>query len=458
MAWSATSNRWAIVAGASALVLAIAGCGTSSSDSPSGKANANVKSANAGSVEFCNWFPSGDVPANPSPAPTPFGAPSDPASLQKLRDAVSAKYATLPKKGQYCASGQTNQQGPIDPALCNKLYTGFQYTNDPTKLQQMCNFWYVRADNSMWTDLTPMVLNEYGDYLGIKSDGRNIPNLSAGPHITVDSIDGTPANFGSASAPFGTVAITGGKLDAGSLTALVNSVGKSSAGTFASSYSTSLMPIIAGSTLKGDCSMILTANATTPVSLSTIAPAAKTSFWCPMVGDDPHTGVAYAQVQLTAVTSTSASVMITVPEAGTTSSLLRKPGSASYAASNLVMPIGTDEVAQFKTLDLVPNAKCVNGDPSKVGPNQCLHVWLTKVKSGQSCTIWFVYEVDKTDIANTMSKYQLDPSSLTAHISLGSNPSGNWTQCSAAQALNTANGLPGNGNPPKAFLDQERPS
>lgn len=52
-----------------------------------------------------------------------------------------------------------------------------------------------------------------------------------------------------------------------------------------------------------------------------------------------------------------------------------------------------------------------------------------------------------------MTKYQLDPSQLTAHISLGNNPSANWTQCTAAQALNGATGLPGNGNPPKAFLD-----
>ena len=66
-----------------------------------------------------------------------------------------------------------------------------------------------------------------------------------------------------------------------------------------------------------------------------------------------------------------------------------------------------------------------------------------------------MYEVDKTEIANTMTKYQLDPSDLTAHISLGTNPSANWTQCSAAQALNTASGMPGNGNPPKAFLAQQ---
>lgn len=442
------------IAASAAVLTAVAGCSTSSSDSSGGRANANAAAASSGTVEFCNWFPSGSLPPNPSPAPTPYGPPSDPTSLQKLRDAVSAKFLTLPKKGQYCASGQTNQQGPIDPALCNKLYTGFQYTNDPKSLQQMCNFWYARADNSMWTELTPMVLNQYGDYLGIQSDGRNIPNLAAGPHITITSIDGTPANFGSASAPFGQVTINNGKLDAASLTSLVNSVGTSTAGTFSSSYNSSLMPIIAGSTLRSDCSEIITSTSSTPVALSTITPAAKTSFWCPMVGDSPQTGVAYAQVQVTAVTPAAASVMITVPEAGTTSSLLRKPGSPSYDASNLVMPIGTDEVSKFQTLDLVPSATCTNGNPKVVGPNQCLHVWLTKVKQGQSCTIWFVYEVDKTAIANTMSKYQLDPSSLTAHISLGNNPSANWTQCSNAQALNTASGTAKDGNPPKAFLEQ----
>lgn len=438
------------------VVGAVGGCSTTT-ESVIGQRAQDVVATDAGTVEFCSWFPSSQLPNNPVPAPTPYGPPSDPASLAKLRDDVSAKYATLSHKGQYCASGQTNQQGPIDPELCNKLYTGFQYTNDPTRLQQMCNFWYLRADNSMWTELTPLVLNEYGDYLGIKSDGRNIPNLAAGPHITIASIDGTPANFGSATAPFGTVPIANGKLDADALTTLVNSVGTSNAGTFSSSWNTSLMPIIAGSTLKSDCSLVLTSTATTPVALSTITPAAKTSFWCAMVGDSPGTGIAYAQVQVTAATPAAASIMITVPEAGTTDSLLRKPGSASYDASNLIMPIGTDEVRQFKTTELIPSARCVNGDPSKVGPNQCLHLWLTKVKAGTSCTIWFVYEVDKTDIANTMTKYQLDPSSLTAHISLGTNPSANWTQCTAAQALNTATGLPGDGNPPAAFLTDSGP-
>ena len=442
------------VALAGVLVFAIAGCSSNSaSDSESAKAKPNAKSAAVGTVDFCSWFPQGDLPTNPNPAPTPYGPPSDPASLQKLRDDVTAKFATLPHKGQYCSSGQANQQGPIDPALCNKLYTGFQYTNDPQKLQQMCNFWYMRADNSMWTQLTPLVLNEYGDYLGIHSDGRNIPNLAAGPHITINSIEGTPATFGTATAPFGNVAVNGGKFDAASLTALVNTVGKSSAGTFAGSWATSQMPLIAGSTLKSDCSMVITQGSSTPVPLSTLTASTKSNFWCAMVGDDPHTGIAYAQVQVVALTDTQAGVTITVPEAGTTSNLMRKSGP-SYDAANLVMPIGTDEVTQFKTTELIPSDKCVNGDPSKTGPNQCLHLWLTKVKKGTSCTIWFVYEVDKTEIANTMTKYQLDPSSLTAHISLGTNPSGNWTQCQAAQALNTASGLPGNGNPPKSFLAQ----
>ena len=448
-----TSSRLGVVAVATAFALTLAGCSSSaSSDSAPAKAAPNAATG-GGSAEFCNWFPQADLPNNPSPAPTPYGPPSDAASLQKLRDDVTAKYATLSHRGQYCSSGQSNQQGPIDPALCNKLYTGFQYTNDPQKLQQMCNFWYMRADNSMWTQLTPLVLNEYGDYLGVKSDGRNVPNLAAGPHITIDSIEGTTATYGTAAAPFGTVALTGGKLDAASFTALVNTVGTSSAGQFAGSWATSQMPLIAGSTLKSDCSLVLTQSSTTPVALSTITPTAKTSFWCAMVGDDAHTGVAYAQVQLTSVTATGAGVTITVPEAGTTDSLLRKPGSTSYDAANLVMPIGTDEVSQFQTTELVPSDKCANG--TSTGVNQCLHLWLTKVKSGTSCTIWFVYEVDKTEIANTMTKYQLDPSDLTAHISLGTNPSANWTQCSAAQALNTASGMPGNGNPPKAFLAQQ---
>ncbi|MGA9147531.1 MAG: hypothetical protein WBZ04_08240, partial [Candidatus Nanopelagicales bacterium] len=112
-----TSSRLGVVAVATAFALTLAGCSSSaSSDSAPAKAAPNAATG-GGSAEFCNWFPQADLPNNPSPAPTPYGPPSDAASLQKLRDDVTAKYATLSHRGQYCSSGQSNQQGPIDPAL-----------------------------------------------------------------------------------------------------------------------------------------------------------------------------------------------------------------------------------------------------------------------------------------------------------------------------------------------------
>ena len=156
-------------------------------------------------------------------------------------------------------------------------------------------------------------------------------------------------------------------------------------------------------------------------------------------------------MQIASVSATGAGVTITVPEAGTTTNLLRKPGSASYDAANLVMPIGTDEVSQFQTTELIPSDKCSNGKTT--GPNQCLHLWLTKVKSGTR--LHDLVRLRGRQDADRHHDDEVPVGSQPAHRTHfpGNNPSANWTQCTAAQALNGATGLPGNGNPPKAFLD-----
>ena len=55
-------------------------------------------------------------------------------------------------------------------------------------------------------------------------------------------------------------------------------------------------------------------------------------------------------------------------------------------------------------------------------PTSALHLWLTKGEVGNELHDLVRLRVDKTQIATTMTKYQLDPSQLTAHISLGNNP------------------------------------
>ena len=129
-----------------------------------------------------------------------------------------------------------------------------------------------------------------------------------------------------------------------------------------------------------------------------------------MVGDDPHTGIAYAQVQVVALHGHSSGRDDHGPRGRNDEQPHAKVG-AVIRRGELGDADRHRRSHPPKTTELIPSDKCVNGDPSKTGPNQCLHLWLTKVKKGTSCTIWFVYEVDKTEIANTMTKYQLDPSS-----------------------------------------------
>ena len=138
-----TSNlgkRIGVLGATAVLLLGASGCASLTMAASSPKApDAGDIPTTAGTVDFCDWFPQSQLPPNPKPAPAPYGNPSDPASFTKLADDVTGTFATqLSQKGQYCSSGQTDKNGPIDPALCNKMYWGFQYTNDP--IQRMCNF------------------------------------------------------------------------------------------------------------------------------------------------------------------------------------------------------------------------------------------------------------------------------------------------------------------------------
>lgn len=442
-----------IVAAAAAGALIMSGCAsTSQTDAVSPKSGSSA--TNAGTVDFCDWFPKASLPVPPEPAPTPYGDPADVSSFQGLASDVANTFGGMQRLAQYCSSGQTDQTGPIDPATCNQLYWGFQYADTPYSVQEMCNFMYLRADNSMWTTLTPKVLNQYGDYLGIEADGQNIPNLAAGPHVTLVSGGAVNAQFGSATQPVGSFNIVNGTFDAGSLNTAVKPILTSKNATFADG--SSILPLIAGDTLTIDCSNVYTTNSGNTTVPLTSLPTTTNKFWCPAPSSlgqtNPTGGTAYVQISVVNPTASSAQFYATVPELGPTNSIMRKSGT-SYDPSNIVLPIGTEEVSQFKTTQLNLPETCTNG--TAAGSAQCLHIWVTKVKPNTSCVVWFVLEVDKSDASATLAKYGLSTSGFTAHISLGNNEQkNNWTACQRAQTLNQQMGLKATGNPPAQFLAQ----
>ena len=92
-----------------------------------------------------------------------------------MREAVIAAAQT----DQYSKTAHLCAEGSQTPAVCDVDYWNFGGT--PGKSED-CNFLYLRVDNDYWTGLTPMVLNQYTNYLGVTADGKDPANQEAGPH------------------------------------------------------------------------------------------------------------------------------------------------------------------------------------------------------------------------------------------------------------------------------------
>ncbi|MEI8084531.1 MAG: hypothetical protein WCI74_22055, partial [Actinomycetes bacterium] len=436
-----TSKVTRVAAIMAVVVLPLAACG---SQSATVREADPTSAGNSGSAAYCDWFNQSDLPTPPSPAPTPYGPPTDPASLTATQNAVIQAAKALPQTGQYCATGQTGQGvGPISTAPCSSLYWGFQYSHLPNALTMPCKFWYVRADNRYWTQITPLVLNEYASSLGLIPDGQDPANLQAGPHVTLTSVDGTPVGWGSiqaGSAPFAayaTLPSANGVLDPVATTALVTKLATATDATV--NASAMPQPILGGATMKADCTKVWTVNASATVPLSSVTPTAGQSIWCEMVGDQ-SIGTAYAQLQFGTPTAGGVPVAAVINEPGPISAIPHKvPGSSKPA--DLVVPINTDEVKSFKTTPVTIPSTCSNEPSSRASQAQCLSLWVNNNGSTTGgCSLWFVLQVDKTEMAATLERYGISAAGFTAHVSIAKNKKATAAQCTAAKALNAGVG------------------
>ncbi len=457
----------ALLATASIIAVASGCAATTNSAKPSDQAA-------SGSSE-CVPFPKSQLAPNPKPGTPPaFGDPTTKDALVKMQQAIIDKAKTLSPTGTYCAEGQT------DPgvAKCNKGYWGFTYSTEPGA-QNNCNFFYSRVDNSYWTQVTPIVLSQYYDYLNLITDGVDIQNQSVGPHTTITQPDKVALMFGKSASrngpavPYASLPLTGGKLDVNSVNALVAKTTTDTSGTTPVDKNTKKPvgpnPMFAGAGAAADCFNVWIAppdgktvpTTTTPVE--DVPVKAGTSFYC-AISTAAGQGTAYAEVNMLTPTATSVPVTVVTQQPGGEANLLRKPGgSTSFSPDNVLWPVNIPEVTQAQTAALPVPASCVNAGSNGSSPTDCVHLWLTGIapdNAGQggvpftSCRVFVVLETDKTQVAGTASKYQVPTDGFTAHISLAKNKraqsasDNDLATCQRTYDLNTSLGLPGNGAPP----------
>ncbi|MEI6622283.1 MAG: hypothetical protein WCP28_10290 [Actinomycetes bacterium] len=359
----------------------------------------------SGNAAYCDWFTQSDLPTPPNPAPTPYGNPIDPASLTATQNAVIQAARALPQIGQYCATGQTGQG--------------------------------------------------VGTSLGVIPDGQDPANLQTGPHVTLTSVDGTPVGWGSVKAgstaftAYTTLPSANGLLDPVATSVLVNKLATATDATV--NGSAMPQPVLGGSTMKADCAKVWTVSATAAVPLSSVTPTTGQSIWCELVGDQ-GIGTAYAQLQFGTPTAGGVPVAAVINEPGPMSAIPRKvPGSNK--AADLVMPINTDEVKSLKTTPVTIPTSCNNEPSGSSNQAQCLSLWVNNngSKTG-GCSLWFVLQVDKTEMAATLERYGISAANFTAHVSIAKNKNATAAQCTAARALNSGVGRASDGAPAKGVF------
>ena len=458
---------FAVLAGATTIGLALSGCADSASDDPQSavpKAQANAASSTA-----CAPFPADLIPPDPVPpfAP-PYGDPQQPASLVATQQAVvsAAQGSEYSKSATMCAEGMT------EVAVCDVDY--WNVGGLPGK-EEDCNFFYMRVGNEYWTGLTPMVLAQYGGYLGVSADGKDPANQNAGPHTTVAEYSGGWVNVGPKGSTAANFAVQGGKLTAGDVAAQLQQAVR---GAVTSPYGQSsvISPILASTEMAVDCSTawLNANNAWQQTTIDAINPTAKTAFACSATG--PGVGTAYIEAMLPgadpAATSVPAAVSVKVTSDQTNT--LRRDPAAGFTSANVVWPTGTDEVTTGKSIPFTIESGNVCENDAGTGKESCLHLWvnfpnnsaqsvgpanvssideesvtavgseaeaaaLQSSSSGIACNIWFTLELDSPELLATMAKYGLSTQDYTPHISLAKKK---WKTTEVGAPSGTAVGKP----------------
>lgn len=459
-----------------ATLLAACGSGASPSETPADDAPAQANAAAAPASALCAPFPAGNIPPNPTPPyPTPpYGDPQQPSSLAALRSAVvqAAQDPAYSKNAVMCA------EGADQPQVCNVDYWNIGGT--PGR-EQDCNFFYLRVGNEYWSNgsnlgLTPLVLAQYGGYLGVIADGQDPANQNAGPHTTIAEYSGSWVYIGDRGAPAATFTPVNGKLDPANV---AQALGEAVKLPITSSNRDAISPIIAGDRMTVDCSSawLDTGSSWQPTNLAQLNPAAGTSFLCTGTGDG--VGTAYIEAKLLADGSGGAPTpaAVSVRVVSDQSNTLRNDLNVGFTADNVVWPTGAQEVVNGTSIPFSISTGATCSSDGAPGNQQCLHLWVNfpnnpsltvgppelpalldepdaaaaeagsdaagdALGSGANtlaCTIWFTLELDSPDLLATMSRYGLPTDGYTPHISLAKKK---WQKSEIGAPTGTAAGKP----------------
>lgn len=356
------------------------------------------------------------------------------------------------KQAFLCATG--SDQASMQE--CEKAYWNF--SSNPATPPQACNYFYLRVANEYWSGLTPMVLNQLGDYLGVKADGQNQANLNAGPHNTLATYDGNPVYLPTEGAQSATLTVTGGKLDGSNVESQVAALIKAGKGDSGSKYSTPVLPLLGADQMTPNCTdgVYSNPNSRWPWTKSNIADVTATKgtiFWCTI--NTTSQGTAYAQVTLGAPQAGSIPAQVSINVPTDQESALRKDPNGPYTLDNIIWPVQLPEVQARTPIDFTTPTGNACFDRSNK-PASCVHLWVNQPrKQGDTytaCKLYVVLEVQSPAANGILTKYGAQP--LTQpHISLAVSPkplsgSDAATYCKRAADLNTAIGQNPLGNPP----------
>ena len=357
-------------------------------------------------VPDCEPFPAGDVPPDPNNPNPPYGDPRKASSLTSMRNAVlgEAERDTYSKNAVLCAEHPDDET----PEDCDVAYW------NPGGLpgaRQECNFFYLRVGNEYWTGLTPMILNQYGEYLGVSADGTDTQNQHAGPHTSIATYNSSQAWLQAAGKYAATFGLVDGTLSASDVQRQLEKV----LGNDVVGNDQLISPVLFHDRLDVDCTPAWQGGGRTwqQVKLSAVPVAAGTSFTCTATA--PGAGTAYVTAKLGPPASDSVPGAVNIIVDSDKSNTLRKVPNGPFDADNTLWPNGLAEVVNEQAVPFSVDVQdtCLN---DKTGTAEsCLHLWANPVfqkdRSGtptpNGCQLWFVMEIRSPQLLAIMDKYGL---------------------------------------------------
>ncbi len=352
----------------------------------------------------CDPFPAGDIPPDPNNPNPPYGDPQRAASLTAMRGAVLSEAA----KGAYSKNAVLCAEHPDDetPEDCDVAYWN---PGGVPGAQEDCNFFYMRVGNEYWTGLTPMILNQYGEYLGVSADGKDPGNQHAGPHTTITQYNSSQAWLQPQGKYAASFDLVGGNLDpADAQKQLEKSLGNDVVGN-----DLLISPVLFHDRLAVDCTPAWQGGGSSwrQVQLSSVPVAAGTAFTCS--ASAPGAGTAYVTAKLGTPAGDSVPGAVNIIVDSQKSNTLRKVPNGPFDADNVLWPNGLAEVinTQAVPFSIDQQDTCLNDQSGD--PESCLHLWANPVyqnngprsQTPNGCQIWFVLEIRSPQLLAIMQKY-----------------------------------------------------